>query len=104
MMRKTERLHAQKYTLILLALILVAIGVYMYTASPQTQQSPPDYPRQSEDVCAAGGAQWKEFRSGCHDECWIVRSKKIVHCTLALSYGCDCGEGKCWNGTACEPD
>ncbi|NCO97065.1 MAG: hypothetical protein COY38_03035 [Candidatus Aenigmarchaeota archaeon CG_4_10_14_0_8_um_filter_37_24] len=59
-------------------------------------------PKTDEKMCKEGGGEWKQFGSGCHDECWIVRSKEPVKCTMALSYGCDCGDDKCWNGRSCE--
>ncbi|MBI4895538.1 MAG: hypothetical protein HY831_03520 [Candidatus Aenigmarchaeota archaeon] len=62
-----------------------------------------NYSEQTKDLCEAGGAKWKLFNSGCHDECYVKRATKPVACNMALSYGCDCPENQCWNGSYCEP-
>lgn len=49
------------------------------------------------DVCQQEGGEWRVFRNGCVDSCQYNRNKGDVMCTQALTYGCDCGEGKCWN-------
>lgn len=65
-----------------------------------------EYPRQTQELCEAGGAEWFYFSTGCHDECVYARwsADDRYACTEALSYGCECGPDKCWNGIACEPN
>ena len=60
-----------------------------------------NYPHQTKELCEAGGATWKMFNTGCHDECYNIRSTDPVKCTLAFSEGCDCGPDKCWDGQTC---
>ena len=64
------------------------------------------YPGQSQELCEAGGAEWIDFPTGCHDECVYERwsAKDHYACTEAFSKGCDCGPDKCWNGNSCEPN
>ncbi len=61
-------------------------------------------PTTPEGVCESDGGEWKEFSSGCADSCSYARATSLLFCTQALTDSCDCGEDKCWNGTACEPN
>ncbi len=53
-------------------------------------------------ACEESKGVWREFGNGCIDEC---RSKldKFSICTQAITNGCDCGKGRCWNGSTCLP-
>jgi hypothetical protein len=66
--------------------------------SPQTKQT-----------CEAGGARYLQFLTSCQDDCATVRALKSTNgpkpiCNAVITYGCNCGLGKCWNGATCEPD
>ena len=64
------------------------------------------YPRQTQELCEAGGAEYIQFSTGCRDECVYERwsGDDQYACTEALTHGCDCGLDKCWNGNSCEPN
>lgn len=51
-------------------------------------------------VCEEVKGVWRQFGNGCTDDC---RSKfdEFTICTQALSYGCDCGRNRCWDGQTC---
>lgn len=51
-------------------------------------------------TCEEVKGVWRQFGNGCTDDC---RSKfdEFTICTQALSYGCDCGKNRCWNGETC---
>lgn len=55
-----------------------------------------------QELCAQAGGEWKEFSNGCVDSCDYIRNVDNTECTAALTYGCDCGEDQCWNGSSCE--
>ncbi|MBU4000017.1 hypothetical protein KKG29_02460, partial [Patescibacteria group bacterium] len=55
-----------------------------------------------QELCEAAGCEWKEFNNGCVDNCDYVRNSNTMDCASALTHGCDCGENKCWNGSASE--
>lgn len=49
--------------------------------------------------CASGNGIWKKFPNGCADSC-ISKMGPAV-CTSVITESCDCGENRCWNGSAC---
>jgi hypothetical protein len=55
-----------------------------------------------EEICVQEGGEWKTFPNTCVDSCEYRRNDDIM-CGMALTDGCDCGEGMCWNGNTCEP-
>jgi hypothetical protein len=65
-----------------------------------------DYPKQTQELCESGGATWHLFNTGCHDECVYARwtGPDRYACTESLTWGCQCGPGSCWDGTACTTD
>lgn len=51
-------------------------------------------------TCLRGGASISTFPNGCQDSC-DIRTNPLTMCTQAISYGCNCGNSKCWNGKKC---
>ena len=51
-------------------------------------------------VCEENKGVWREFGNGCVDECY-PKFDKFVICTSAITFGCDCGKGRCWNEKSC---
>ena len=50
-----------------------------------------------EVTCSNGGGTWKEFNNvALADKCTVSDVSSQV-----VGYACDCGEGKCWNGSSC---
>lgn len=54
-----------------------------------------------EKKCAVAEGVWREFGNGCVDSCSVVRNPESG-CTQTLTFGCDCGKDRCWNGETCE--
>ncbi len=60
-------------------------------------------------VCETGGGEWKNFPDNCGDECVIIINPgegdptgKL--CISESTWGCDCGDGMCWDGEDCVED
>jgi len=53
-------------------------------------------------LCKSAGGEWKEFSNTCVDSCEYRRAEESMMCGMAMTYGCECGEDKCWNGESCE--
>lgn len=51
-------------------------------------------------ICEENFGVWREFGNGCVDRC-EVKFNKFRICTMALTYGCDCGVDRCWQGDKC---
>lgn len=51
-------------------------------------------------ICEDNKGVWREFGNGCVDECHSKFDKFSI-CTQAITYGCDCGKGRCWDGESC---
>ncbi len=51
-------------------------------------------------MCEAAGGTWRQMPTACADSCESQRDRMV--CAQVLTYGCDCGEGMCWNGESCE--
>jgi len=48
-------------------------------------------------LCEQNSGVWKEFRNGCADNC-SSQVSKLSMCTSVITFGCECGETKCWDG------
>ncbi len=51
-------------------------------------------------ICEEAKGVWREFGNGCVDFCH-PKFDQFSICTQALTYGCDCGKGRCWDGKTC---
>lgn len=49
-----------------------------------------------EALCKQNGGTWQQFSNGCADNC-SSKIAKFSMCTTALTYGCKCGDNKCWD-------
>jgi len=49
-------------------------------------------------LCTQQKGDWKEFDNGCVDNC-SSKISKISICTQAKTFGCGCGDGRCWDNT-----
>ncbi len=50
------------------------------------------------ELCTRTGGEWRTFSNACADKC-----NAGDLCAQVITDSCDCGEGMCWNGAACEP-
>ncbi|OFW80430.1 MAG: hypothetical protein A2887_03355 [Alphaproteobacteria bacterium RIFCSPLOWO2_01_FULL_40_26] len=51
-------------------------------------------------VCEKDKGIWRTYGNGCVDSCY-EKFDKFAICARAITYGCDCGKGKCWDGEQC---
>lgn len=51
-------------------------------------------------ICENAKGVWRQFGNSCVDECHPKLDNFSV-CAQAITYGCDCGKGRCWNGEIC---
>lgn len=51
-------------------------------------------------ICEKDNGVWREFGNGCTDGC-AAKVDKYTICTMALTYSCDCGKGRCWEAGTC---
>jgi hypothetical protein len=51
---------------------------------------------EQKQLCERQKGFWKQFSNGCVDNC-ISKISKMSMCTMSLTFGCYCGETKCWN-------
>jgi len=51
-------------------------------------------------LCDLNKGVWREFGNGCVDNC-NAKFDNYMICTTAITYGCDCGKGKCWHENKC---
>lgn len=49
------------------------------------------------DICLAQDGEWKLFRDTCVASCSFLKNPEGAICGDALTCGCDCGEGRCWD-------
>jgi hypothetical protein len=50
--------------------------------------------------CQALKGVWREFGNGCVDRC-KAKMNPMMLCSMAITYGCDCGKDRCWDGKQC---
>ncbi|PIS08789.1 hypothetical protein COT75_04885 [Candidatus Beckwithbacteria bacterium CG10_big_fil_rev_8_21_14_0_10_34_10] len=53
-----------------------------------------------EEVCIAEGGTWRMMSNSCLDSCYYAADPS-QNCSSAMTYGCDCGSSKCWDGSTC---
>jgi hypothetical protein len=53
-----------------------------------------------EELCIQEVGAWSQMPDACVDSCKSQRENLM--CAQVLTFGCDCGPGKCWNGESCE--
>lgn len=51
-------------------------------------------------VCESSKGIWREFGNACVDGC-TSKLDQFAVCSAAITYGCDCGTGRCWDGDSC---
>lgn len=51
-------------------------------------------------TCESAKGVWRQFGNSCVDECHPKLDSFSV-CAQAITYGCDCGKGRCWDGETC---
>jgi hypothetical protein len=51
---------------------------------------------EKKQLCEQKNGVWKEFKNGCVDNC-ASQISKLSMCTSAITFGCECGETKCWD-------
>jgi hypothetical protein len=49
-------------------------------------------------VCEKSKGVWRQFGNGCADSC-DAKFDEFAVCTDAIISSCDCGKGRCWNGS-----
>ena len=67
---------------------------------PDDVTDPGDVEEYLIEICGEEGGEWREFPNTCVDSCEAARDEHAV-CGQALTYGCDCGDGMCWDGQTC---
>ncbi|MFP4656634.1 MAG: hypothetical protein ACLFNK_03570 [Candidatus Woesearchaeota archaeon] len=67
---------------------------------PEDVTDPAEVEEELASICEEEDGEWREFTNTCVDKCEAARDENSV-CGQAMTYGCDCGEGMCWNGRTC---
>jgi hypothetical protein len=81
--------------------LFYAIGFFSFLFSTNSfSQSLRSTSFDDRPVCEETKGVWREFGNGCTDECRPKLDPFYV-CTDAITNGCDCGKGRCWNGEVC---
>lgn len=52
------------------------------------------------DSCLEQGGVWRKFGNGCVDSC-RAKFDKLSFCSMAITYGCDCGDDSCYYNGKC---
>lgn len=84
--------------------LIVAIILFGILFKSEIQKSIEKPLEDSEQECSRVSGEWMEFSNGCVDSCDYRKNPGETFCTLALAYGCECGEDACWNGETCEKE
>ncbi len=49
------------------------------------------------EVCEKSKGVWRQFGNGCASSC-NSKFERFKVCTMAITYSCECGNDKCWDG------
>ncbi len=52
------------------------------------------------EMCSEGGGTWELMPNTCVDSCESAREENVA-CGQAMTEGCNCGDGMCWDGESC---
>lgn len=52
------------------------------------------------EICEKEGGVWRQFGNGCVDSC-KAKLDRFTVCSMALTYGCDCGKDRCLEDNKC---
>jgi hypothetical protein len=52
------------------------------------------------EICEKEGGVWRQFGNGCVDSC-KAKLDRFTVCSMALTYGCDCGKERCLDDNKC---
>ena len=83
----------KKTCAILIFLLFLSSEVFAQAVAPSTSFD-------DRQACEENKGVWREFGNGCVDECY-PKFDKFTICTSAITFGCDCGKGRCWNEKSC---
>ena len=72
----------------------------LFTSSLATGQTVRSTSFDDRETCEKDRGVWREFGNGCADSCEAKFDKTSI-CTQAITYACECGKNKCWNGERC---
>lgn len=79
--------------------LIAALTILLFSAPAQAQLSRltsfDDRP-----LCEENKGVWRQYGDGCVDECQAKLDQFLI-CTSAITYGCDCGFGRCWDEDKC---
>ena len=67
-------------------------------STPTADHATEQRDKEQKDTCEKQNGAWQQFANGCVDSC-SSKITKMSMCTMALTFGCKCGENKCWDGT-----
>jgi endonuclease/exonuclease/phosphatase family metal-dependent hydrolase len=56
-----------------------------------------------QEVCESVGGNWQKFRNNCVDRCSLVTNPDQP-CLRVITWACECGLDRCWDGTTCVPN
>ena len=77
--------------------ILLSLLVWSFDASAQLSR-PTSFDKRP--ACETENGSWRQFGNACADSC-KAKFDKFSICAQSLTYACDCGDNKCWNGKYC---
>ncbi len=72
----------------------------LFTSSLATAQTVRSTSFDDRQTCEKDKGVWRQFGNGCADSCEAKFDKTSI-CTQAITYSCECGKNKCWNGEKC---
>jgi hypothetical protein len=81
-------------------ILLVFLFVILLFPRPLYSQTVRSTTFDNREVCEKDKGVWREFGNGCVGSC-VAQLDKYIVCTMALTYGCDCGAGRCWEDGRC---
>ena len=87
---------------IFVLVLLIAIMFAYFMLKSEIKDSKENILEDSEEECLRVNGKWIEFNNGCIDSCEYIRNPEEISCIQVLTYGCECGKDKCWNGETCE--
>ena len=78
----------------------ILICCLLFSFGSRAQDSASSTTFDDRPTCEQQKGVWREYGDGCVDECY-PKFDKFTICTSALTFGCDCGKGRCWNEKSC---
>lgn len=80
--------------------LIISLSLFIVTNNNIFASGNVDDSYDNRKLCHQANGVWRKFGNGCVDSC-MPKFSKFRFCTMAITYGCDCGDDSCYYNNNC---